>query len=459
MDEKFKKKYHKPAAAPYVWHEKFFSQEEDLLFEKRLCFPSGTLAIWREALKFFLPRKKPWSLDELQDKPAFLCAARYYKRGVDVLGHSFKEGAKASQTKISFKSIEELLSAFSQEELFLVVDAKFFACWPLLKKVLKPSYFIQNPNEREKTLEQVSLIVEAYKKQGRGLNIVVMGGGISLDMGAFAASILERPLALVPTSFLAMVDASLGGKNGVNFWPYGKNLIGSFYFPNEMIVCSEFIKTLEAREIRSGGAEALKHALLKNDEELLQRLSLAIASDDRESLLREIPGLLKVKEEVVKLDPFEKSYRMILNLGHTLAHGIEALSSAFNQEKEGPALISHGEAVALGLVFVVLLSKARGSVSTEYADKVTQEIIQSSCLISKKDFQLYTGLEPQCKKTWLVINKYLRQDKKQIELKDSFSDWVLIQSGGFLPGKKNYLSRISSELCEKTWLELWKLLN
>ncbi len=444
------KKNKKTPVSTYVWQEKLSIKADNSVLEKALNFPQGTLSVLQKALELRLPRTASWSLELIKHKEPFLTASSYYKRGVSVVGYPFARPIQ-KQSKIRFKSFKEVIDFLLETEAFIILDSNVEKKWPLLENVLNSSFFIlKDPSEKTKNLETVSHLMEAYQKAKVKKKIIVIGGGVTLDTSAFAASLLNVPVTLLPTTLLAMVDASIGGKNGVNVWPYGKNLVGSFYFPEEMIICSDFIETLGPREIISGGAEALKHALLISDRALLKKLSCSLASDDRLALIEEIPRLVQVKQEVVSLDPFEKSYRMILNLGHTLGHALEALSAVRKGSK-----ITHGEAVALGLLFVVLLSEFLGKISLDKSRVLVQQLLGSSCLLTRKSFFTYLGRDPLDKKTWLAIQGYLSQDKKQRISEDGFHEWVLLYSEGFVPGKKSYLTRVSSKISEKIWFKMW----
>lgn len=201
------------------------------------------------------------------------------------------------------------------------------------------------PGENNKTLETVNLIFEELlnHKIDRHSLIIGIGGGIVCDITGFVASTYMRGIefGFVPTTLLSQVDASIGGKNGVNFQGY-KNLVGTFNQPEFVVIDYSFLSTLPEREILCGLGEILKHGLIKNRElfEYLSQNSEDIVSLKTEAIHKVVSESLEIKSEFVMEDEKEKGVRKILNFGHTVAHGIEKISPEY----------SHGEAVALGIL-------------------------------------------------------------------------------------------------------------
>lgn len=200
--------------------------------------------------------------------------------------------------------------------------------------------------------------------------IVALGGGLVGDVAGFAAASYLRGVAIVqcPTTLLAMVDASTGGKTGINLrlpdGSLGKNLAGAFWPPREVLVDPDTLATLPRRERSSGLAECVKHAILDGEAHLdfLERhVGAALALDDAANLAELIERSVRVKARIVERDPHERGERALLNLGHTVAHAIETQ----------PALgLSHGEAVALGLVAITLAAVASDRASSSFAARV-----------------------------------------------------------------------------------------
>ncbi|ULQ59840.1 3-dehydroquinate synthase [Brucepastera parasyntrophica] len=221
--------------------------------------------------------------------------------------------------------------------------------------------------EEHKNLENIEKILETALNSGLGRDslFIGFGGGVITDMAAFAASLYMRGtrLILVPTTLLAMVDAAVGGKTGVDFLGY-KNLAGSFYPAQEIHVIVHTLDTLSDREFRSGLAEVLKIALI-SDRKLFQLLSQAsekILNRDPEILEEVIFRSIKAKAEIVKKDLHESGIRKYLNLGHTFAHALETAA--------GLGSVSHGEAVAWGISRALALGIHLGITDREYYNTV-----------------------------------------------------------------------------------------
>ncbi|MFL2889910.1 MAG: 3-dehydroquinate synthase [Pelagibacteraceae bacterium] len=226
-----------------------------------------------------------------------------------------------------------------------------------LRKILKKYdlYFYRyHSSEKLKSFKNVNLLVEKCieKKFNRTDLIISLGGGIVGDFSAFAASILKRGVNFInlPTTLLAQVDSSIGGKTGVNS-NFGKNLIGSFYLPKLVISDTDLLKSLKKREMICGYAEILKHSLiLKNDFfNWLKINSKKIIKKDLKLLKLAIYKSCKIKLHFVNKDLKEKNLRMMLNFGHTFAHAIEA-DNKFSRK------INHGEAVLIGIMIASRLS-------------------------------------------------------------------------------------------------------
>jgi 3-dehydroquinate synthase len=203
--------------------------------------------------------------------------------------------------------------------------------------------------ERYKTLSTVQKIYDAALAQRleRSSTMVALGGGVIGDMTGFAAATWLRGIAViqVPTSLLAMVDAAIGGKTGVNH-PQGKNLIGAFHQPRLVAIDPEVLRTLPAREFRAGMAEVIKYGVIW-DADLFQHLEQGQCLDQRRylsaELLQEIlTRSCQAKAHVVSKDEKEAGLRAILNYGHTIGHAVESLT--------GYRVVNHGEAVAIGMI-------------------------------------------------------------------------------------------------------------
>ncbi len=210
--------------------------------------------------------------------------------------------------------------------------------------------------ETTKTLDTVREVYETAIAHGvdRQTHILAYGGGVVGDVAGFVASTLLRglPFAQVPTTVLAQVDSSVGGKVGVNFSGV-KNLIGSFYQPRWVFIDTNHLATLPTEHRRSGLTEAVKHGLLGGDL-VLNNITENIArvlDGDEQALLNMLPTVVKLKADVVSEDERESGRRVILNLGHTMGHAFETDTA------NGP--LSHGDAIALGLRFCLAFSSEK----------------------------------------------------------------------------------------------------
>jgi 3-dehydroquinate synthase len=195
--------------------------------------------------------------------------------------------------------------------------------------------------------------------------IVALGGGVIGDLTGFTAATFQRgvPFCQVPTTLLAQVDSSVGGKTAVNH-AGGKNLIGAFHQPRLVWIDVATLKTLPRREVQAGMAEVIKHAAILGPElfELLEDKIEAVMALDEALLIEVVRQNCAIKAAVVGEDERESGYRAVLNFGHTIAHAIEMLT-----EYRG---FLHGEAVAIGMAFAARLSRARGICAATVADRI-----------------------------------------------------------------------------------------
>ncbi len=212
------------------------------------------------------------------------------------------------------------------------------------KKLFK---FLFNANEKNKNQKNVNQILEILLKKNfsRQDCIITIGGGITGDVGGFAASLFKRGLQFInlPTTLLSQVDSSIGGKTGINT-KQGKNLIGSFYQPKMVISDTVFLKTLPKREIVCGYGEILKHSLILNKVfyKYLNNNASKIFKLQSPFIEKAIFESCKIKKKIVEKDETEKNIRKVLNFGHTFAHAYEA-SLGYSKK------LNHGEAVILGI--------------------------------------------------------------------------------------------------------------
>jgi len=217
--------------------------------------------------------------------------------------------------------------------------------------------------EESKNLETIERIYERMIEVGSDRETIVIGfgGGVVGDIAGYVAATYMRGLNFiqVPTTLLSQVDSSVGGKVAVNFNGI-KNLIGAFYQPKAVIIDTEFLKTLDRRDYLSGMGEVFKYGLIKdyNFFRLLEDNFNRLLSQDKDFLAEIIMSSLTIKRDIVEVDEKENNIRKILNFGHTIGHGIEAL--------DGFTRYTHGEAIVLGMMYESLISKKMGLIDEDY---------------------------------------------------------------------------------------------
>jgi shikimate kinase / 3-dehydroquinate synthase len=220
--------------------------------------------------------------------------------------------------------------------------------------------------ERSKSFETAVKIYDWLVdcRAERGDNIVALGGGVVGDLAGFVAATFLRglPLVQVPTSLIGMVDSSIGGKVAVNH-PQGKNLIGAFYQPRLVVADTQALTTLPRRELVSGWAEVVKHAMIRDLRllELLEQQAEGLLALERMATSDVVARSAAIKAKIVSEDEKERGIRIILNYGHTIAHGLEA---AANYER-----FLHGEAVAIGMMGAAVISRDVGLLFQEVVDR------------------------------------------------------------------------------------------
>ena len=262
----------------------------------------------------------------------------------------------------------ELVSALSEcehDKLFVLTDTTTQEkCHPVLQKFycMKEAEVITIPaSDSHKDIESLMMVWKGLQEGGASRHscMINLGGGMVTDLGGFAASTFKRGINFIniPTTLLAMVDASVGGKTGINFGGL-KNEVGVFNDSKFVILDTEFLKTLDAENISSGYAEMLKHGLISTEAMWEELVSFDLANPDLKQLQRMVGDSVKVKERIVELDPHEKGIRKALNLGHTFGHAFESWAL-----KRKPIL--HGYAVAFGLIPELYLSVAKTGFPTE----------------------------------------------------------------------------------------------
>lgn len=254
-------------------------------------------------------------------------------------------------------------------------------------------------SEPNKRLTSVEFLARRLVNAGANRNsaIVAVGGGVTGDVAGFTASVYMRgiPHFQIPTTLLAQVDSSIGGKTGVDL-PEGKNLIGTFHQPTQVYADPRFLSTLPDEQFRQGMAEVIKSAVI-GDEVLwkfVENFPDAIKKRDPESLLRIISASCLLKTGVVQADAKEAGYRRVLNLGHTVGHALEKLT--------GFALM-HGDCVAVGMIAAATLSHRLGMMQETDLGR-----LEKICEVWEMPVRIPANLEAE------AIVETIRSDKKRV---------------------------------------------
>lgn len=260
------------------------------------------------------------------------------------------------------------------------------------QKMLAVTVYTVEDGERYKTMETVQAIIDYMLEArfDRNTVIIAFGGGVVGDIAGFTASIFLRGISYVqvPSTLLAMVDSSIGGKTGVNH-PAGKNLVGSFYQPSLVWIDTHVLSTLTHRELYAGYAEVLKCAFIGGEEMFwfIVNHHDAIVNQENQSLMEAVRRSIEIKAGIVAEDEREQGKRMLLNFGHTFGHALERF---FNFDS-----IRHGEGIMWGIVCAVDLAKRTGLLAEEHfpAFKTILEKITLPPLPSKPDIaDLYDAM-------------------------------------------------------------------
>jgi len=262
--------------------------------------------------------------------------------------------------------------------VFVLTSPNIWALWgkTFLRSFAEPPaeepivLFIE-PGEKHKTLTNVERLAREMVRAGgdRGSLIIAFGGGIVGDVGGFLAAIFMRgiPFVQVPTTFLAQVDSSVGGKTGVNLHE-GKNLVGSFHQPRAVFADISTLSTLSDRELRAGIMESVKSGIIR-DRALVRYMeanSRLVLARDPKALEKVIAASIRMKAGVVARDEHENGLRMILNLGHTVGHALEQVS--------GFKLLLHGEAVGWGMIAALAIARQRGAITEAQQERLERFI-------------------------------------------------------------------------------------
>ena len=348
------------------------------------------------------------------------------------------------------RTLETAIGECHPDRLFVLTDDNTRRlCWPVVKDYgcLAAAQLITIPaGDEHKNLTSLSHVWEQLQQGGatRHSLMVCLGGGMVTDLGGFAASTFKRGIAFIniPTTLLAMVDASVGGKTGINFCGL-KNEVGVFSEAQAVIICTRFLQTLDMQNVLSGYAEMLKHGLISNKEHWAELLRFPIESlnsqdvedssdgqDPSGGLASLLARSVAVKERIVEADPHEQGLRKALNLGHTIGHAIEEWSFT-----PTPNPLLHGYAVAYGLVGELYLSAVKCHFPTDRLRQTVQFVREhyGTPAITCNDYPALLRLMTHDKKnTAGTINFTLLSDIGELQLNQSATDEEICEALDFL---------------------------
>ena len=383
------------------------------------------------------------------------------------------------------RTLETAIGECNPDRLFVLTDDNTRRlCWPVVKDYgcLAAAQLITIPaGDEHKNLTSLSHVWQQLQQGGatRHSLMVCLGGGMVTDLGGFAASTFKRGIAFIniPTTLLAMVDASVGGKTGINFCGL-KNEVGVFSEAQAVIICTRFLQTLDMQNVLSGYAEMLKHGLISNKEHWAELLRFPIEnlnrkevqdSSDRQDPSGGLASLLArsvaVKERIVEADPHEQGLRKALNLGHTIGHAIEEWSFTPAKPTPNPSRgegslgtlsgvkanqaplpsggdgggssspLLHGYAVAYGLVGELYLSAVKCHFPTDRLRQTVQFVREhyGTPAITCNDYPALLRLMTHDKKnTAGTINFTLLSDIGELQLNQSATDEEICEALDFL---------------------------
>lgn len=284
---------------------------------------------------------------------------------------------------------EEITSVYPYKDIFIITDHNVFKLYENLLttklNMFNLKFVSVEPGEQSKSLSTYQEVVQKLLKLGMRKNhlLIALGGGVVGDLAGFVAATLFRgaPFIQIPTTLLAMVDSSIGGKTGLDL-NEGKNLIGAYKNPLKVLIDPAFLDTLPKVEYKNGLAEVLKHGLI-GDPKLYEYLKV-----NDKLTLNEIKRAIQVKVNIVKKDPFEQNERMFLNFGHTFGHAIE---------RHYDFAIKHGVAISYGMLISLELGIKAKITPAHLFDDVKNILLRLELvkepLLDKKQFIEYIGFD------------------------------------------------------------------
>ena len=304
--------------------------------------------------------------------------------------------------------LTEILASGRYSKIFVFVDRNTGeSCLPVFQDLLGDytefDLIETDPGEENKNIDfcigiwKTLLDFEADRK----CLMINLGGGVITDMGGFVASTYKRGIDFIniPTTLLSQVDASVGGKTGIDI-DNVKNMVGTFSLPQAVFIETIFLKTLPSRELLSGFAEMIKHGLIADLAYFRQLKETNYNEVSAEAIYRSV----EIKNEVVTEDPLEKGLRKILNYGHTIGHAVETYSLIHDKKP-----LNHGEAIAIGMVCEAFLSVKNNTLSEEQLAEITQYLLS-----------LYPKYEVK-QKSHKDLLQFMQSDKKNEDGQIMFS--------------------------------------
>lgn len=338
------------------------------------------------------------------------------------------------------EDVENAIGRQSFDRLFVLTDITTLRlCWPLISALpcFKVAQMITiGDTDENKTLASLTEVWTALQQGGatRHSLLVNLGGGMVTDLGGFAASTFKRGIAYIniPTTLLSQVDASVGGKTGINFGGL-KNEIGLFNCAASVILSSELLHTLDHKNLLSGYAEMLKHGLISDTKSWAELLKFELDNGQGTTDYRQLGALVAksvaVKERIVEEDPMEKGIRKALNLGHTAGHALESLAL------EQGRTVLHGYAVAWGLICELYLSVVKCDFPKDKLRQTVQFIRQNYgdfAIDCKQYDRLYEFMTHDKKNADGIINFTLLGDIGDVRINQQASKEDIFEMLDFL---------------------------
>lgn len=333
------------------------------------------------------------------------------------------------------KAYEYILKYTRAKKFLVVTNDKIFNLYGEYLRNDNSEFIVLPDGEVYKSMDYLNKILDKAleKKLERKDAIIALGGGVIGDMAGFAAAIYQRGIDFIqiPTTLLAQVDSSVGGKVAVNH-KLGKNMLGAFYQPKLVLSDTNVLKTLDERQFKTGLSEVIKYAFIEktcnaeenyNFYEFLKENKEKICKRDTKALKELITICCKLKSAVVNQDEKEKGLRAILNFGHTYAHAIENIT---NYEK-----YTHGEAVSIGMKLIFDLALSLGKISEEYY-KDAISLIQEYDLVTSLNFtpdkeKFYDSMKSDKKVSNQSIVFVMPTNRKEVEIENNVDKKHILQ--------------------------------